>query len=299
MTHKQRGRGARPAFTLIELLVVIAIIAILVSLTAAAVMRALVKGPELQTRSEIGELESKLGEARTKGYNNTPYLYSKLVLHENGVYTNSLDDQHTVQVLTGMFGRYVVGNKINWSQANPPTYSKTITLEGEQALVFYLGGMPNITANGVSMVGFSTNPANPAALPASAAEKRIGPYFEFQTNRLVIEANNFPVYTDPWKTGSPYAYFASTNKEGAGLYQPGDCASIIPVAPVPYIDTTGKWVNAGSFQIISAGRDGKFGAAGASWNPSTGTTDPNGKDDQSNFSSSLLGAGALEEDGPW
>ena len=110
MTYRRRGRGRRPAFTLIEMLVVIAIIAILVSLTAAAVMRALVKGPELQTSSEIGELASKLGEAKSVGYNNTPYLYSKLVLHENGVYSNSADDQHTVQVLTGMFGRYVVGS---------------------------------------------------------------------------------------------------------------------------------------------------------------------------------------------
>ena len=39
---------------------VIAIIAILVGLTAAAVMHALVKGPELQTTSEIGELDQKL-----------------------------------------------------------------------------------------------------------------------------------------------------------------------------------------------------------------------------------------------
>jgi len=286
MTHKQRGRGGRPAFTLIELLVVISIIAILVSLTAAAVMRALIKGPELLTRSEIGELEAKIGEARTKGYNNTPILYSKLVLHENGVYGNSPDEVHTVSVLTGMFGRYVVGHNIDWNQ-NGTIDAAPIVLEGEQALVFYLGGMPKVTNGIVGMVGFSTNPANPAAPPVSPTEKRLGPYFEFQTKRLVMTPNGFPVYTDVYGRGEPFAYFASTNTEGAGLYQPADCASITPVAPVPYIGA-----NAGSFQILSAGRDGAFGSAGASWNPSTGTTDPKGKDDQANFSPNLLGAPA-------
>ena len=189
-------------------------------------------------------------------------------------------------------------NKINWSQSNPPTYSNTITLEGEQALVFYLGGMPQVQNGVVGMVGFSTNPANPAAMPPIPAvvppAKRIGPFFEFQTKRLAFLANNayFPVYTDPWGKNVPYAYFASTKSEGAGLYQTTDCATIASPAPVPYITPTGTWVNAGSFQILSAGRDGKFGAAGATWNPSTGTTDANGTDDQSNFSSHLLGAAA-------
>ena len=47
-------------------------------------------------------------------------------------------------------------------------------------------------------------------------------------------------------------------------------------------------MNPSSFQIISAGKDGKFGA----WCEleQAGTTDPgNGKDDQSNFSGHLLG----------
>ena len=41
-------------------MVVITIIAILVALLTTAVMNALGKGPELQTSSEIGEMQSKL-----------------------------------------------------------------------------------------------------------------------------------------------------------------------------------------------------------------------------------------------
>ncbi len=120
MTYTQRGRGRRPAFTLIELLVVIAIIAILVSLTAAAVMRALVKGPEIQTNSEINEFATKL-----PAIPNVNYLPSRLHLSKQNNYpqrtTADRPDQTAWPTLCSRrFGRAPVSTS---SRSREPTAS--------------------------------------------------------------------------------------------------------------------------------------------------------------------------------
>ena len=56
----ETSRPARSGFTLVELLVVIGIIALLVSLTAAAVMRVRHKATELQMRSDISQLSASV-----------------------------------------------------------------------------------------------------------------------------------------------------------------------------------------------------------------------------------------------
>ncbi len=93
----------------------------------------------------------------------------------------------------------------------------------------------------------------------------------------------------------PYAYFASYKTEGNGGATTKRQQRLRVDWACAYIQQSGPpvaYANASSFQIISAGRDGKFGAGAANWNPASGTSDPNGKDDQSNFSPHLLGASA-------
>jgi prepilin-type N-terminal cleavage/methylation domain-containing protein len=309
MTHKQRGYGARPAFTLIELLVVISIIAILVSLTAAAVMRALVKGPELQTVSEANEFTTKLASEQSDL--GAPVLPSHLRLREDSAYSDPInaarnaDLLQTKAFLQQAFGRHITdaGVQIDWNGDGTVTTTSgaagDLVLEGEQCLVFWLGGVPKTVGGSIGMTGF------PPQVAGGGTGKR-GPFFEFQSARLrmfsapdPLNSNNpslpFPVYLDPWNSGSgpwgrgmAYAFFASYRTAGNGLYQ-ADCPSF---GVSPYQEPSGKFANASSFQIVSAGRDGKFGAGGANWNPANGTADPNGKDDQSNFSPRLLGAPA-------
>jgi hypothetical protein len=55
-----------------------------------------------------------------------------------------------------------------------------------------------------------------------------------------------------------------------------------------YIAGRKSYLNPDTVQILSAGRDGLFGSADL-WAPQTGSTDPLGLDDQSNFSDRPLG----------
>ena len=321
MTHTRRGRARRTAFTLIEMLVVILIIALLVSLTAAAVLRALVKGPEITDRSEMGEMETKITSLQ-RDFNLAVVPPSHLRLREDGVYTSAnpaiqQDYDKTKIFLQAMFGRHITDQGVPWSDGQNIHPNVDLVLEGEQCLVFYLGGhyQQDPTTGLLGMVGFPTQVSG-----GSNAGKR-GPFFEFQPARLKMftapgSGLPFPVYLDPWKAGkgpwgpgTPYAYFSSYNTEGLGDYH-DDCPSLLCSPPTnlalsphltAYMDPSGKWVNAGSFQIISAGKDGKFGPGATLvggkwtptyWNPTKGTTDPNGQDDQANFSPRVLGAAA-------
>ncbi len=146
MMQRRRGRNRRPAFTLIELLVVIAIIAILISLTAAAVMHVLVKGPESQARSEIGDLDMQL--QKMKSQFNLKYLPSRLHLSKQNNYSNASQlDLDSKAFLQARFGR----DCCYGFQSPPPVAidwngdgvaNEEIYLEGEQCLVFLLGGIP-------------------------------------------------------------------------------------------------------------------------------------------------------------
>lgn len=290
ITRHSRG-VKRSAFTLVELMIVVIIIAVLVSLVSAAIAKVMDKIPEVQTSTDIAQLGVAL-QAFMSDYKLTDPPPSTLVLYE----TNPLQGP-SAGFLQKAFGKNL-GSFVDWNgdgQANGPW-----TLEGEQCLVFYVGGIGGTQ-------GFSYNPTNPAAPGGS---KRHGPYFTFQTNRLVplnptinATASPFPVYMDAWQVknrpyglkpghpqGWPYAYFSSNGYNNTGYTQGAlgalkDCQSI---GATPYFTTTGQYINPNTYQIISAGKDGQFGTG----NMATASSErPGGYDDQSSFSSTILGAG--------
>ena len=94
---------------------------------------------------------------------------------------------------------------IDWTgNKNPKAFPTAgILLEGDQCLVFFLGGIPG---PGGSVSGFSKNQSNPA-LPDGERFK----FYDFQVSRLktLRSGNPFPSYLNPY-TDNPvaYAYFS-------------------------------------------------------------------------------------------
>jgi len=219
---------------------------------------------------------------------------------------------------------------IPWSGGCASNYTKITTpsvsiLEGDQCLVFFLGGIPG---NG-TLQGFSTNPTNPAMVINNPNTTK--PLFEFTSARLLVRAgaaaNNsatFPSFYDGYGL-MPYIYFSANSRrngyfqsnivpniqyiQDAGHIDPNGKARPIPFV-APFFETvtvangtpiwsTAKFHNPETFQILCAGRDGIFvnrNAAVATYNPDFRWTPgnalsipPDGRDDMTNFYENLMG----------
>jgi general secretion pathway protein G len=305
MTRKTMNSAARrPGFTLVELLVVIAIIAVLVSLTAAAVINVLRTGPDVQVHVEIGQLTNAIGAA-TSDFNNVEYLPSVIFLREDGAYgTGGTYGTTTVTpamelaslaYLQKAFSKNIgVGTTIDWNGDGMIASGQVWVLDGGQCLVFWLGGIPD-NLGGSGMRGFNANSSNPGGTGGGAFKQ---PYFAFRPDRLIQgpalpgatgTALNFPYYRDPYNPGMPYAYFSYNPKLSS--YNDTDCTVNGTFPLFPYkLSLTGPYINPKGFQIISAGKDCAFGLGGV-WNPATGYGPGQvGSDDIANFSQAVLGA---------
>jgi prepilin-type N-terminal cleavage/methylation domain-containing protein len=278
MIRKHSRSQTRSAFTLVELIVVLLIILILVGLLGSAVMKALQKIPEVQTSTEIREMEVALNAFMTD-YGLTDAPPSTLLLNE---FAPLSVGGTSAAFLTKAFGKNLGSTDWNGDGSIAPA-NVTWTLQGHQCLVFYLGGI-------YGTQGFSTNNVSPAMLGG----KRKGPYFTFVTTRLVpppataaLLAPTFPVYIDPWQAkagafyyapttaggtlgGTPYAYFSSYGINNGYSYT--DCSGLgfldvlaRPQFALPYytaVNVLGApttYTNSNTYQIISAGKDGVFG----------------------------------------
>jgi general secretion pathway protein G len=326
-------RPARGGFTLIELLVVVAIIAILVGLISAAVLRFMVKGPQTVTRQEIGQLESSVALFHKEFGLGKEYMPSRLILCERytdyfvgGIPGNgplSQMHQDSLAFLQRMFPKLwrtttAQGVVVDWN--NNGQADAAVLLEGDQCLVFFLGGIPTAPGQTPGCLGFSYKGSNPATLGGSS---RKGPYFEFKATKLVqihgndTSANRYFSYQDGYQTSGPsnsvYAYFSSyrsnngynrffgTKDQNGNPITTSDCATlgVWPYAEFLGNNTTGpRYLNPNTFQIVSAGADGTFGpgtdfssATPQIWSPnlSDANIPPAAIDDQANFYGPLLG----------
>ena len=333
MTTKQRS-----AFTLIELLVVIAIIAILVGLLMAAVMAVRGVGPTAQNRHDVLQLQQALQKFKGE-YGRYPPSQIRLRANLQHYTTKRLDalDDASISYLSFMFkslaGATGVTN-IQWAGPNAGSpndfatlFPNGVVLEGDQCLVFFLGGPPGPLLNNLPTLlgGFTTDPADPVT--SSVNRKKS---MDFETTRLTLRVpgNPFPSYFDAYGK-VPFVYFSSNNRPNGyatlwsntliyqvndgvvynvdGLYYRCIKANTSGTPPTnaanwakvnlnslgvdPYFSQISplKYYNPDSGQLISAGADGKFGPGGL-WAPATAMSVPVvGRDDVTNFYDKLMG----------
>jgi len=274
--RRRPGEGRVPrGFTLVELLVVMLILAILIALLLPAINAALRAGKNAAVGGEINQLAQALNAFKAK-YGDYPP--SRILLAEDGDYravTSNISlsiagtsqdinlgqlAQRSVAALRKFFpsvnfsttGALFNGNSGQWYDFNGNgQFDAHYILQGHECLVFFLGGIPQVTAAGFGMSGFAKNPSNPftpatppASNPAFFTTNRQAPFFEFDSGRLALDPSNpyaptfafpqIPGYLDSLGNASVgpggtlnssggtlnfYAYFSSY---GNGGYDPND-----------------------------------------------------------------------------
>ena len=288
------------AFTLVELMIVIAIVGVLASLIAVGVMKAFERSKLVSARIEISQLEAAVSAAKLD-LGNVDELPSRLRI------ANSVANFSTASALPGetpadvtlrlstwslfqkAFGKTIVGSGapavFNWrGPGNAPNAGNVaITLDGMEALMFWLGG---IVENG-KFTGFAASKTDPT-LTEAASSKRKGPYYQFETTRVSGTASTGKLgYNNAWD--GPFLYFSksyyNTPINGVNAYRSNNTPATLPATYPPY--PASYFYNPKTFQIISSGQDQTFGPGGYYQPPFT--IGVPGYDDLSNFSSTVLG----------
>jgi prepilin-type N-terminal cleavage/methylation domain-containing protein len=282
MVRVQLARPAserRLAFTLIELLIVIAIIVILASMLAGAAMKTIDRAYETKARTEISQMSQAMADFYSRFH---AYPPTRLQLGPIA----GIDAQSKQFILKC------------WPRISPSESWAPLTgaLSGDQVLVWALGGMQGGGDGAGFGLGFSDDPTN----PSRAGGSRIGPFYEFQSNRLFHgsgEGMGFS-YMDPFNNQMPYIYFASAPTGNAysgacGPYGNNQGQTSGPVQPYYDSQSPIHFINPASFQIISAGKNGRFGAGGM-WQAMNADSfypaNSDGADDLANFYTTRLGS---------
>src|SRR5262249_30074877 len=224
-----------------------------------------------------------------------PFIPSRIKLSETCNYpergrpdtldSDSLDFLH--RLWPGV--SFAAGTKIDWN--GDGKIGGDWILEGDECLVFFLGGIPDNRRGLPAGLGFAAE----GRAPDAAEGARDGPFFIFLTYRLRdLHGRGFYSFLDPHGK-QPYAFFSAYGKtNGYNRYGDTDCPALKVWPYAEQLQPTPRFLNPNSFQIISAGEDGKFGPGTDKprnvWTPSTAHTMPRtGRDDLSNFYDRPLG----------
>jgi hypothetical protein len=312
-TKRRTNRLALTALAVLALLVAGWVVCIWTSICS----RRCINNNEVKVKNDIQWLTDAVGAFQTKF--NVPYMPSRIRLcekYQDYDLANPLD-RDSAEFLTRVWPRLHHSDPDNatypWTYGRTPELARTRwidwngdgvnnakgmqnggawTLEGDQCLVFFLGGI----TWGKLCLGFSTVPFD----PAQGGGARSGPFYDFSPGQLV------DFHDDPFRScldrhgGKPYAYFSAYKAvNGYNRYfqalADSDCSKLGVWPYATSLGSTPKYLNPRSFQIISAGADHEFGRGsplpgGPVWTPATASDiDAPGRDDQSNFYDKLLG----------
>jgi prepilin-type N-terminal cleavage/methylation domain-containing protein len=325
MIRQPNAARRRAGFTLIELLVVITIIAILAALGTFAALKILTVAPDVADMHDIKELEQALGNFKVK-HTIFPPDYVKLCHFEDDykpTYNPKNLDAESLEYLQriwpGLFkfaksktAPAPYNTPIPWAGApggvltqlpvHPFTNQQCVILQGDQCLVFFLCGPRGYQ-------GFAESQNFPIKDPKTftTPSDRIR-FYDILGNRLkarktttpptnaympFMPMDEFPSFIDNSEQ-MPFVYFAADKKGYNFLWARGigELGNVQPYYRA--VDAKGrptKYLNPDSFQIISAGLDGKFGPIGQ-WSDGL-SVDPmagkDWKDNRANFYPSQLG----------
>jgi prepilin-type N-terminal cleavage/methylation domain-containing protein len=279
--------AGRAGFTLIEILVVIAIIAILAALLTGGLWAIMGKGTEAKARNDILQLSTALQNFKAKyGF----YPPDRILLHASRSQyvadSGGINDQ-SVMTLSRMFPKLDSTNpatnasyftNVAWAGPGVAISAKGILLEGDQALVFFLGGPPagTVAYNAADptvpvplLGGFLSNPTDPIGTAASAQDRI--KFMTFDAARLQFVATtqilpntaagvaraptaaispfpythgykHFPSYIDAYNKvpdPMPYVYFGSGSRANGYLILGTAYPNSVGVPSVsPYLQTS-------------------------------------------------------------
>ncbi len=258
--NRTTGRN-RPGFTLIELLVVVLIIGILIALLLPAINGAVQSARNAAVSAEIVQLATALEDFKSK-YGEYPP--SRIILNEDGHYNTSssttllaasggffgggdkdsnIYDPHdltygqlcdrSLRFLRKFAPKapFVVGastgvkiHDFTGTGISAGSSAQSILLQGNECLVFFLGGIPIHDATGatIGVSGFSKSPTTPFTT-ASSGTNRSAPMMEFVVSRLIDDdGDGMPGYVDPRSSGGNPRFYAYFSSYGNGGYDPND-----------------------------------------------------------------------------
>ena len=297
------ARQSRLGFTLVELLIAIAIIGILMSLTVTAVTRAITRGRETASRLEINALSQAIEQYNLKYGDYPPDGSSEQVLlrHVRKIFPRiSAQDLALLTQLTRARG------SSNFSAVAMDRGEVLVFFLGG----FSGNPLNPFTGEGGPLKRIGNDPMNIASYEYNGT--RDNAFYDFDTNRLTIARNaagvllstdekmlglgseptlggedQLPAYLARVGTPTPLVYFDSRTygniaATGAPIYN-GYLAGSTEYGGVrPYMTNSNaggatyadlKFHNDSTFQIISPGLDGVFGAC-ISVNASDPTASP-------------------------